>query len=161
MKKPSPLAEDSHKQSLSRLQTKSQDYENEIARQQLKIIELETTLGHLHKEITKQQGLKQQLKRLYRNLDNSIMHTINTRGYARKQSQQMAKFPIIDQNLQDKKELRKIARIYDVEQNFHYLPGKEHMKLHYRVIGKAYRQTRELAEKGFIKSYQLTKRTSR
>jgi hypothetical protein len=136
----------------------NRDYEKEITRQQFKIAELETFAHYLNMELNKQQRLKQQIKSLYRSIDNKVIRTIDQKGYTRERRETLAKFPSIDLSGQSREELMKAARLYDTQAYFHYYPLHENMKLHYRALSKLYRTTRNITEKSAKKSYRLTKR---
>src|SRR5581483_7098042 len=126
----------------------------ELARQQLKIYELQAKLNNAYGELERAQGLKGQLKGVYRSIDNKIMGAINPRGYRKKQQISKVNMPPISSNL-SKLELLGIARDYDARSYFRYRSQKTNMKIHYRIAGKVYRVSRETAKKTARKSYKL------
>ncbi len=154
------VAHTQNKENREKLQQYTQNYEKEIARQQFKIAELEAVAQHLQAELANQQGLKRQIKSVYRNLDNKIMRSIDQRGYT-KTFKTLTRFPVISASVRGKEDLIKIARLYDADNYFHYYPGRESMRLRYRLTGKLYRTTRNVAEKSAKRSYQIVKRTKK
>ena len=133
-------------------------YEQEIFRQQARIAELEAHMQHLHKELDRQQGAKQQLKNLYVNVDGWVIRRLDARGYARKTRIKQVAFPRLDLRAASSDELLKIARTYDAKKYFQYHERREGMKLHYRLVSKAYRTTRNVSKGGLKKVYRLTRR---
>lgn len=135
-----------------------QDYGKQIARQQLKIAELEAIINHLRARLDKQQAPKQQIKDLFASVDNAIMRSIDKKGYAKKPRKTMARFPTLDISGQSKEGLLIAARSYDAKQYFQYQGLHENMKPHYRAASKLYRTTRDITKKGAKKGYKLAKR---
>lgn len=143
---------------LNRFQEQAQTYEKEIVRQQVKIAELEALLQYLHTELSKQRSSREQVKGLYRNLDETIMQTLDKRGYSRKQSAKAVKFQPINTQGKNTSELIAAARTYDAQKYFQYRELRQGMKLHYRLASKFYRTTRNISKESVKSAYRLAKR---
>jgi hypothetical protein len=133
-------------------------YAKDIARQQLKITELEIVIDYQNKKLAKRDSLKGQAKNLYVSTDNAIMRMFDKRGYAKKTRPLKAKLPSADFGSLSREELLTIARIYDAEQAFQYRSSRENMRPHYRVASKLYRTTRNVTKRGAKAGYRLTSR---
>lgn len=139
-------------------QQRDRIYEQEIVRQQTRIAELEAQMQHLHKELSRQQGVKQQVKSLYLSLDGWILRQIDSRGYTRNTRLKQVEFPHLDLLAADRAELLAVARAYDVKNYFQYRERRTSMKLRYRLAGKSYRTSRDISKTGLKKVYRLTRR---
>jgi hypothetical protein len=147
----------SDKQEIERLKSRLKTYEQEISRQQVRIAELETLLGHLDKQLALQLSAKQHAKDLYLSIDTAIMKAIDKRGYTRRQAIKLKQLPDIKAPAGSEEHMIAVWA-HDAEAYFQLRGLKEGMKLRYRVAGKFYRVTRDVSKTGAKKMYKTYKR---
>jgi hypothetical protein len=148
----------SEKDKLNHLKERARTYEKEIVRQQVKIAELEAQLQYLHDALVKQEGIKEQIKILYANLDRAIIQALDKKGYTRKRRSRQVSFPTLDPAAHTRDELMVAAWIHDVKRYFQYQGLSENMKFRYRVASKIYRLTRDVSKNSAKRAYRVTRR---
>ena len=135
------------------LRAECQRYILEINQRDTEISRLHAHIEELRLLLDSRQGLGSLLRQLYNTVDNSIMTTINTRGTAQNVRRQPHPKLFISDTDTSAQLLEKISE-YDVKNFFAYRPKspKNHLKLQYRIVAKAYRTSRDavhgLASKG-------------
>lgn len=135
-------------------------YATEISRLEFKVGELQAEVSRLHAELNRRRGTRQLAHDLYRAVDDGIIARIDRRGYARKLPEPKATYAIKPTLLasNNKAELMAAAQAYDIQTYFRLKPLKTGMKLHYRVVSKAYRTARNAGVYGLKQTYRVAKR---
>lgn len=144
-------------QRIKSFEHQQQDSVKEIARQHLKIGELEAGLDYLKSQIEDQRKLTRQLKNLYATLDSKVMNTIEYRGRLHKKKMKVVRLPKQRWGSIPRKEVLAIAREHDAKKYLRYLPQKNSIKLRYRLARKAYVITTHSAKKGARGAYLIVR----
>lgn len=142
------------------IEKKLLEYIEQINRLETKIAEINVKYNNAQIELNQQRNIKRQLRNLYDSIDQKLITTIDKRGRVRNLKKKTRVYNIDTDNIATKSldELILEAKKYDISTNYRYKALKNPKKLHYRLIDKSYRTTRNVFFYGAKHSYRMIKK---
>jgi FkbM family methyltransferase len=135
-------------------------YATTIGILEAKNAELNVKYSNILLALNQQKNIKKQLRGLYDSVDEKILRTIDKRGHIRKAKVKKTSIELanVRNDNSSVESLLDIAKTYDVMTFFRYRAIRNPKKIHYRILDKTYRTSRDLIFRSGKFTYRKLKR---